>query len=80
MREDSTNTRPASTEPLSAAVAELGRRYSAGEVSRERLDVRLLEIRISPELRRGRSRALPAIPAPVTFYSLEHVAAVGGAL
>lgn len=65
-------------EPLSSAVAELGRRYSAGDVSRERLDARLLELRIRPELRRSRSRALPATPAPVTFYSLEPVAAGAG--
>lgn len=61
-------------EPLSSAVAELGRRYSAGDVSRERLDTRLLELRICPELRRSRSRSLPAVPAPVVFYSLEPVA------
>lgn len=76
MREDATNRQP--HEPLSSAVAELGRRYSAGEVSRERLDARLLEVRIGPGLRRSRSRALPAIPTPVTFFSLEHVAPAAG--
>ncbi|HEY9285909.1 MAG TPA: hypothetical protein VIP46_20840 [Pyrinomonadaceae bacterium] len=61
-------------EPLSSSVAELGRRYASGDVTRERLDARLLELRICPELRRSRSRALPALPPPVTFHSLEPAA------
>lgn len=64
-------------EPLPSAVAELGRRYSAGEVSRERLDSRLAELRARPQLRRSRSRALPAVLLPVTFYALERVATEG---
>lgn len=72
MREDVTSRQQ--HEPLSSSVAELGRRYAAGDVSRDRLDARLLELRICPELRRSRSRALPTISAPVTIHSLEPVA------
>lgn len=75
MREGVTNEQP--HEPLSAAVAELGRRFAAADISRERLDTRLVQLRAFPQLRHSRLRALPVTLPPVTFYSFEPVA--GGA-
>ena len=60
-------------EPLHLAILELGRRYEAGEISRERRDARLVELnKRRPASRRRRARALSlTIPAPITFYALD---------
>ena len=62
-------------EPLPAAIRELGRRYAAGEISRERRDARLVELnKRRPALRRKRARSLRlTIPPPVTFLSIEQI-------
>lgn len=62
-------------EPLHSAILELGRRYSAGEITRERRDARLVELnKRQPTLRRKRARSLClTIPAPVTFLSIEQI-------
>lgn len=79
MRADAT-TRPQAEsererESLTTAVVECSRRHSAGDITRARLDARLIELRTRPDLRRRRSRSLPSPPPPVTFHSLEHVTA-----
>ena len=62
-----------SSEPLHLAILELGRRYEAGEISRECRDARLVELnKRRPASRRRRARVLSlTIPAPITFYSLD---------
>lgn len=62
-----------SIEPLFSSFLELGRRYSAGEITRERRDARLVELnKRQPTLRRKRARSLSVtIPAPIIFYSLD---------
>lgn len=64
-------------EPLHVAILELGRRYAAGEITRERRDARLVELnKRRPTSRRKRARSLClTTPAPVTFYSLDEAAA-----
>ncbi|MDQ1592973.1 MAG: hypothetical protein QOG71_3600 [Pyrinomonadaceae bacterium] len=64
-------------EPLHIAILELGRRYASGEITRERRDARLVELnKRRPTTRRRRTRSLGlAIPAPVTFYSLNEARA-----
>ena len=64
-------------EPLHVAIRELGQRYEAGQITRERRDARLAELnKRRPDARRKRARALSlTVPAPVTFYSLDEAAA-----
>ncbi len=71
MRVDSSE----SIEPLHATILELGRRYAAGEITRERRDDRLVGLnQPQPTLRRKRARSLRlTIPAPVTFLSIEQI-------
>jgi hypothetical protein len=66
-----------SIEPVPVAIRELGRRYAAGEITRERRDARLVELnKRRPAARRKRARSLSlTAPAPVTFYSLDEAAA-----
>jgi hypothetical protein len=64
-------------EPLHVAILELGRRYAAGEITREWRDARLVELnKRRPAARRRRVRSLSlTLPAPVTFYSLDEARA-----
>jgi hypothetical protein len=63
-------------EPLSAAILELGRCYSSGAITRDRLFSRLRELSVAESTtRRRRPRTLPQLVPPVTFYSLDEAAA-----
>jgi hypothetical protein len=66
-----------SIEPLPVAIRELGQRYAAGQITRERRDARLVELhKRQPTLRRKRARSLSlTTPAPVQFYSLDEARA-----
>ncbi|HYO90340.1 MAG TPA: hypothetical protein VEQ40_01835 [Pyrinomonadaceae bacterium] len=65
-----------SIEPLHVAILELGRRYSSGAITRDRLFSRLRELSAADSTtRRQRSRSLPQVSRPVTFYSLDEAAA-----
>lgn len=60
-------------EPLNAAVMEVARRFASGEITRERRDARIAELRgLQPRLRRRSTRRPPDPQAPpVTFYSID---------
>lgn len=63
-------------EPLHVAILELGRRYSSGSITRDRLFTRLRELSAADSpTRRRRPRTLPQPLPPVTFYSLDEAAA-----
>lgn len=66
-----------SIEPLPVAIRELGQRYAAGQITRERRDARLVELnKRQPTLRRKRARSLClSAPAPIQFYSLDEATA-----
>jgi hypothetical protein len=70
-------------EPIEAAVRELSARIAEQNATRRRLFSRIDELRgLSPHLRRRRARPVPpALPHPVTFFSIEEAAparAAGG--
>ncbi len=61
-----------SIEPLHIALLELGRRYSSGAITRDRVFSRLRELSAADSTtRRRRPRTLPQPVPPVTFYSLD---------
>ena len=63
-------------EPIEAAVRELSGRIAENNAARRQLFSRIDELRgFTPGLRRQRSRpAPPAMPHPVTFFSIEEAA------
>jgi hypothetical protein len=66
---------PPTSEPMESAVLEVSDRVSALNSEKRRLFTRLDELRSGDaDLRRSRSRELPAQLTPVTFYSIEEVA------
>ena len=67
-------------EPLAEAVREVSGRMVTNNDERRRLHSRLDELRSAdPSLRRSRPRVLPIAPLrPVTFFSIEEVAASEG--